>query len=341
MDTIYQFFKNNVNEISAIANIITALGVLVALYTLSVQKRIHQIDLHTKFQNAIRSIQDKLPPDINYRIARLSALEQRVVTMYWYAVFDEWFTCKKKSKLPELNKIWESFAWGAKSAIDHLPIFAREFVIFRRSGPYLLGTHDEFFSEVQTFCRAYRSEKSPVRIVIIFGTPCTGKSSVTKLLDNKSWGLVNIDKIIAGIVPLVTRESFGAFSVEICHAMYKEVKENIKRNVFNVAIEAGCLFKKEEVVNLIDMLKLSGYNTEAWEFKISIDNAIKRAIERNRLIIAEKIDAVPIDDPNQIGVFYDAMEENRLDPLHLKTLNVDSMVNAEIFSLVFGSDAIA
>lgn len=332
---------------SAAANLIMAAGVVFAAKSLRVQKRIHLVDLHNKFQFEIRRIQEKMPTDINERCGSFTKAEHRVIRMYWYAVFDEWMTCKYRSNDPELNQIWEYFAWGAKSAIDKLPIFAYELVDLRRVNPYLLGTHDKFFQEVELFCRS-RYRKADVRVgilggrkelkcALLFGVPCSGKSSVIKELKDRDWVVLQIDPIVeacvknGGYFAKIDRQSFVQHAESVCLDLYKTIIELDRENP--VVIELGCLLPKAYAERLVAMLALVSVGTVCFKLEISESEAKRRAIERNLQIRDNKSSALPIDDPDKMEVFFSNLKNNLPDNvIKIDMLNSDPKKMAKLIS---------
>jgi hypothetical protein len=73
--------------------------------------------IHHNFQERIRDIQHGFSSAINEEgWMPESDAELRLIQLYWYVVFDEWFTCTKF--LPQLTKLWDdTYVEGVKSAL--------------------------------------------------------------------------------------------------------------------------------------------------------------------------------------------------------------------------------
>lgn len=72
-------------------------------------------NMHIQFQKEIRSIQKALPYSVNDPNWEPSIDHRRQMALYWYIVFDEWFTC---STHPELNDLWDKYySNGVRSAL--------------------------------------------------------------------------------------------------------------------------------------------------------------------------------------------------------------------------------
>lgn len=305
--------------VSAAANVIMAAGVLLAAKSLRVQKNMHIIDTHHRFQAEIRRLQEMMPHDVNGSRIVFDPKERRVVRLYWYAVIDEWFTCKVNNRSPEIHQLWTNFAWGAKSALEHLPLFASELVTLKNMNPYLLGTHQRFFSELADFCRTMRSPDQrtsdrPRSCIFLFGAPCSGKSSVLLRLETEGWDCLKIDDIIrhqalpqAKDEQPLSRESFVTHADAVCLAVYGSVARSKSAHT---VVELGCLFPSQGSQHLEEMLALLGVRVQSFYLDISLPCASQRAVARNQQIELGQSDAVPIREPGDMSAFFTALHAN-------------------------------
>ncbi len=116
---------SNMELISVVASLATAIGVAFAAGQLWVSRRqhassteIHVVQLHTHFQQQIRELQKLYPPEVNSPdwMPR-PGVETRAVQLYWYLVFDEWYTCQYLSQQRRLNDLWSRYRIGVASAL--------------------------------------------------------------------------------------------------------------------------------------------------------------------------------------------------------------------------------
>lgn len=300
--------------VSAIANTVMAAGVLLAARSLRIQKNIHLIDVHNRFQSEIRRLQEKMPSDINSGRLIFSEEEKQVIKMYWYLVVDEWMTCKIKSHDRDINNLWINFSWGAKSAIDHIPIFASEFIKLKKRRPYLLGTHNKFFDEMKIIFETYENHSMNIypvekrQAIFLFGAPCSGKTSVSNILKIEGWRIMAIDSIVGGLINVPTKKSFSDYAEAVCLAIYGElIKYDWCR--FTV-IELGCLFPKEWIDHLKQMLEIISIDVIYIKLNVNINLAKQRARDRNTQISNGLSDAVLIDYPDEIESFFIELDKN-------------------------------
>jgi hypothetical protein len=330
--------------ISAAANVVMAAGVLLAAKSLRVQKNVHIIDTHERFQADIRRLQECMPPDINEGRIVFNSKERRQVQLYWYAVFDEWFTCKANNTSPEIHQLWTNFAWGAKSAIEHIPLFASELLKLKEAKPYLLGTHGRFFDEIEEFIRTQRSpvqlkEDRKRRFVFLYGVPCSGKSSVLLQLEKMGWDCLKIDDIVRGQALIqakgaqtLTRDSFVEHSDSVCLAVYARA---LQANATYTAVELGCLFPLMASRHIKGMLALLDIDVLDFHLEISEACAMQRAVARNESIASGLTDAVPIDDAGKMFPFFASLHTNLPDKTialpaeHLDPVSLSSRIIAE------------
>lgn len=296
------------NIVSAAANVVMAAGVVIAAKSFRTQKKIHLIDLHTRYQQAIRNIQEKLPHDINERIV-LTREERRIIRLYWYTVFDEWFTCGYLFEDRELNGLWSNFAWGAKSGIEHIPAFASEFVRFRSGKPYLLGTYDKFFQELEAFFIKHNQINwNSQRCILLYGAPCSGKSTVATVIEATGWGVIKIDSVIRQFVAEPAMNDFSEYAEEITMEIYRQVLTS--NGKAGVIIELGCLFPRGDSEHLCAMLRLVGMTTNSVKMQLREQEAKLRAATRNHRIKTGQSDDIVIDDIDNLGNFFRRLELN-------------------------------
>lgn len=152
--------------ISALANVVMAIGIVFAAAQVFVSKRqqsaeleIHIVELHTHFQQQIRDVQKLLPPEVNDAGWKpKDKREERAVMIYWYIVFDEWYTCQYLSKEKRLNALWERYRYGVVSALAN-PAFDDEVKKMLSNNAIFFGLAAEFAAEIDR-CRLNAANKA-------------------------------------------------------------------------------------------------------------------------------------------------------------------------------------
>ncbi len=142
--------------ISAYANVVIAIGVVFAAGQLFVSKRshtaqieVHIVGLHTHFQEKMREIQKSFPPEVNEPSWQpIAREEKRAIRLYWYLVFDEWYTCKYLSNERRLNSLWDRYSHGVVSALRK-PAFDAEVIKMFSEEAIFFGLGYEFSTEIE------------------------------------------------------------------------------------------------------------------------------------------------------------------------------------------------
>ncbi len=152
------------NTLSAIANVVTACGVVFAagqVFSAERQKagqlEIHVVELHTHFQQQMREIQRSFPPEVREPdwMPKTKG-EERAVQMYWLLVFDEWYSCKYLSTERRLNDLWRRYRYGALSAAKK-PAFAKVIETMLADEAIFFGLGGEFSAEIYAILAEARS----------------------------------------------------------------------------------------------------------------------------------------------------------------------------------------
>jgi hypothetical protein len=147
-------WTSTITIISATTSAIVALIAIYISYRVVIRaEHQRQMDIHSKFQAEMRSIQKALPNDVNRsNWSPQTDGESRLLTMYWYLVFDEWFMCTKGDRT--LLKLWtEMYTYGVKSALK-MPAFRAEIENLLDGKSLFLGHVEEFKHELNRLCRA-------------------------------------------------------------------------------------------------------------------------------------------------------------------------------------------
>jgi hypothetical protein len=100
------------------------------------------MDIHSRFQLSMRELQRQLPAAVNDDNWDPNDNEKRIITLYWYLVFDEWFTCTGED--PDLNSLWDRYYYhGVKSAL-RIPAFENGITKLFSGDSTFLGMGREF-----------------------------------------------------------------------------------------------------------------------------------------------------------------------------------------------------
>lgn len=143
--------------ISALANVVMAVGIVFAAAQVFISKRqqsvqleIHIVELHTHFQQQMREIQRALPSGVNtIGWAPCGDNEERAIRLYWYLVFDEWYTCQYLSNEQRLNALWKRYRHGVISALTN-PVFDSDVKKMFERNAIFFGLAKEFAAEIDS-----------------------------------------------------------------------------------------------------------------------------------------------------------------------------------------------
>lgn len=115
-----------------------------------------RMEIHSKFQSEMRNIQRGFSDKVNDDNYSPSIEEIRNITIYWYFVFDEWFTCKNGGKI--LESLWANhYREGAKSALRNINFKKEVDRLLSRKNSFL-GQGKEFERELQELIRENKLE---------------------------------------------------------------------------------------------------------------------------------------------------------------------------------------
>ncbi|MBF0263641.1 MAG: AAA family ATPase [Gammaproteobacteria bacterium] len=154
-----------------------------------------------------------------------------------------------------------------------------------------------------------------MNVLILYGLPCSGKSSVLKSMSE--YHAIAVDTIIKSLIPDPSVSDFSRFSTEIIETIVSK----IKTGYFNkYIIEMGCLMPKTS----IDLLEryLNELSVSYLNIKLVADDSelIKRIIKRNKNIDLGKSTAIKVDGPDYLTRFKLFFEQNQTD----KQIEIDT-----------------
>jgi hypothetical protein len=110
-----------------------------------------QLEVHSRFQSEVRSIQRTFSPDVNKPEWAPTEIERRSISLYWYLVFDEWLTCSKMHST--LSALWkENYSIGVQSALRNASFNTAARDLFKGDATFF-GYGKEFSEEIDRLCR--------------------------------------------------------------------------------------------------------------------------------------------------------------------------------------------
>lgn len=145
------------NVVMATANAVVALTSMITLrrYLFAEARRQNKevfdarSRMYIEFQSRFRDLQARLPSEINSDSFVPRKEHERLIRIYWYMVFDEWFAC---SIHDDLRPMWRYFSRGVESAFS-IKLFRDGFIDFYSSNQSLFGKSEDFFREIEEIWR--------------------------------------------------------------------------------------------------------------------------------------------------------------------------------------------
>lgn len=116
-----------------------------------------KMEIHSKFQTEMRNIQRNFTNLVNTEGWNPTKDEDRNITIYWYFVFDEWFTCMKGGSV--LESLWtDHYRFGVRSALKKTKFKARIDEILDAKNSFL-GHAKDFKNEISSIKNEMTDEK--------------------------------------------------------------------------------------------------------------------------------------------------------------------------------------
>ena len=150
-----------------------------------------------------------------------------------------------------------------------------------------------------------------INILLLYGLPCSGKSSVLSAL-NTNYHVITVDAIITKIVTEPSIDDFNHFSNEIIEAIICEIN-NGKSNRY--LIEIGCLISKSAIDLLEVFFIKKGYGFFNIKLIADDDELVKRIVNRNTDITSGIRQGIKVDGPDYLTRFKQVLEKNLPDNL--------------------------
>ena len=150
-----------------------------------------------------------------------------------------------------------------------------------------------------------------INILLLYGLPCSGKSSVLKAI-NTGHHVITVDTIITKIVADPSLEDFNHLSNEIINAIIDEINNSHSTRFL---IEVGCLISKNAIDQLQVFFIKNGYGFFNIELTADNDELVRRIVNRNRDITSGKKQGIKVDGPDYLTRFKRAFDKNLPDNL--------------------------
>lgn len=147
---------------------------------------------------------------------------------------------------------------------------------------------------------------SSKKILLVYGLPCTGKSSFVRGLNN--YHSIAIDDFIRSKVEDPGISDFIALSQEL---MVDVTNEVMSSEAELIVIEMGCLITREATAELEASLKNNNIGFKNIALTANDDELIRRIELRNRNIELGKDTSIKIDGPDYLSRFVEIFEKNQ------------------------------
>lgn len=119
-----------------------------------------KLNLHYQFQTTIRELQKQLPANVNDKDYVPTVEEKRIISLYWYCIFDEWYICKKQSEF--YADLWDKiYVKGLDSAFKIEAFRVRIEEMFDKGESSFMGFGMEFKTVLNEIC--YNSTKTQLK----------------------------------------------------------------------------------------------------------------------------------------------------------------------------------
>ena len=156
---------------------------------------------------------------------------------------------------------------------------------------------------------------SHISILVLYGLPCSGKSSVVSGLSN--FRPIAVDTIITKIVADPALEDFAHLSEEIVEKIIQELKSG---QPLDTVIEMGCLIQKQAIDRLTQYLVESDSHFVSVKLIADEDELVRRIISRNEQIDRVAGNGIKVDGPDYLTRFKAVFQKNFPD----NTIDLDT-----------------
>lgn len=160
-------------------------------------------------------------------------------------------------------------------------------------------------------------------ILILYGLPCSGKSSLVKALPD--YYSIAVDTLIKRRTDDPSISDFKTMSKELMDDIISDISVHAHDNKI---IEMGCLIPKESIDYLEGFLKESNLRFFNVILVADNDELERRIIKRNLDVDAGELDAIKVDGPDYISRFSSVFYHNL--PANAAELDTTSKTSKQI-----------
>jgi len=163
----------------------------------------------------------------------------------------------------------------------------------------------------------------PMKVILLYGLPCSGKSSAIKALP--ACDRLAVDDVIKNYVHEPSITDFERFSKIIVNELIARVKQSSSSCCI---LEMGCLIQLTATDYLQEELIKSGVEMINITLHAEDTVLIKRIIERNGLIGQGLSGSLPVHGPDYLSRFKQVFDKNK--PLKTKRLDTSQLTPDEV-----------
>lgn len=161
-------------------------------------------------------------------------------------------------------------------------------------------------------------------VLLLYGLPCSGKSSVLRALPG--YARVAVDEIITTIIPDPSIADFQRLGDEIVGRIATTLRGMDEAKLI---VEMGCLIPVESIRRLESLMAESGMHYSNILLSAGDEELIRRIKRRNEAIEAGETDSIPVDGPDYLTRFKRVFHHNQPDryiEIDTGDLNPDDVV---------------
>ncbi len=160
-------------------------------------------------------------------------------------------------------------------------------------------------------------------VVLLYGLPCSGKSSVLRAMPGHA--RITVDAIITAIIPDPGIADFQRLGDEIVGRIASTLQG---MDGEKVVIEMGCLIPLGAIRRLEGLMLESGINYTNILLSAADEELIRRIERRNAAIEVGESDSIRVDGPDYLGRFKRLFNHNR--PVSYVTIDTTALSPGDV-----------
>jgi hypothetical protein len=139
-------------------------GVVYSIYLqINENREVNKILIHRDFQKELHQIFDRFENSVKTTGWIPDQKEDRLVSSYWYLVFDCWFVCNKQGD-KSLKSLWVDYYIHGSESMLKIPAFRKNIVLKLEKKYSFLGTGEDFKIEIMKLLVKLDSEEKALQI---------------------------------------------------------------------------------------------------------------------------------------------------------------------------------